>query len=43
MLTDKKDGRRGLIAIEYCVDLAVRSLELYIYGSEERGDREDDL
>ena len=39
----RKDGRRGLIAIEYCVDLAVRSLEVYIYGSEERGEREVDL
>ena len=45
----RKDGGRGLIAIEDCVELAVRGLELYIHGSEEkliqaaRGDRVDDL
>ena len=45
----RKDGGRGLIAIEDCVELAVRGLEVYIYGSEERllhaarGDREDGL
>ena len=32
----RKDGGRGLIAIEDCVELAVRGLELYIHGSEER-------
>ena len=45
----RKDGGRGLIAIEDCVELAVRGLEVYIHGSEERllqaarGDREDGL
>ena len=45
----RKDGGRGLIAIEDCAELAVRGLEVYVYGSEERllqaarGDREDDL
>ena len=45
----RKDGGRGLIAIEDCVELAVRSLEVYVHGSEERllqaarGDRLDDL
>ena len=32
----RKDGGRGLIAIEDCVELAVRSLELYVHGSEEK-------
>ena len=37
-----------MIAIEDCVELAVRSLEVYVHGSEERllqaarGDRVDD-
>ena len=45
----RKDGGRGLIAIEDCVELAVRGLEVYVHGSEERllqaarGDREDGL
>ena len=45
----RKDGRRGLIAIEDCVELAVRGLEVYVHGSEERlvqaatGDRVDGL
>ena len=45
----RKDGGRGLKAIEDCVDLAVRGLEVYVHGSEERliqaarGDRVDDL
>ena len=45
----KKDGGRGLIAVEYCLELAVRSLEVYVHGSEEkllqaaRGDRVDGL
>ena len=44
-----RDGGRGLIAIEDCVELAVRSLEVYVHGSEERllqaatGDRVDGL
>ena len=32
----RKDGGRGLIAIEDCVELAVRGLEVYVHGSEER-------
>ena len=32
----RKDGGRDLIAIEDCVELAVRSLEVYVRGSEER-------
>ena len=38
-----------MIAIEDCVELAVRGLEVYVHGSEERllqagrGDRVDDL
>ena len=45
----RKDGGRGLIAIEDCVELAVRGLEVYVHGSEERllqaarEDRVDDL
>ena len=32
----RKDGGRGLIATEDCVKLAVRHLEVYAHGSEER-------
>ena len=32
----RKDGGRGLIAIEDCVELAVRGLEVHVHGSEER-------
>ena len=45
----RKDGGRGLIAIEDCVELTVRSLEVYVHRREERlphaarGDRVDDL
>ena len=45
----KKDGGRGLIAIEDCVKLTIRGLEVYVHGSEKRlllaarGDREDGL
>ena len=45
----RKSGGKRLIAIEDCIELAVRSLELYVYGSEERliqaarGDRSDGL
>ena len=45
----RKDGGRGLMAIEGCVVLAVRGLEVYAHGSEERlletarGDRVDGL
>ena len=43
----RKDVGRGLIAIEDCVELAVRGLEVYVHRSEERliqaarGDRVD--
>ena len=45
----KKDGRRCFIAIEDCVELAVRGLEVYVHRSQERliqavrGDRVDGL
>ena len=45
----RKNGGKGLIAIEDCVELAVRYLEIYVYGSEKRllqaakGDRVDGL
>ena len=29
-------GGRGLISIEDCVELAMRDLEVYVHGSEER-------
>ena len=32
----RKDEGRVLIAIEDCVELAVRGLEVYIHGSEQR-------
>ena len=32
----RNDGGRGLITIDDCVDLAVRGLEVYVHGSEER-------
>ena len=32
----RKDGGRSLIAFEDCLELAVRGLEVYFYGSEER-------
>ena len=32
----RKDGGRGLIAIEYCIELAVRYLKVCVHGSEER-------
>ena len=45
----RKEGERGLISIEDCVKLAVRGLEVYVHGSEERlikvarGDKIDGL
>ena len=45
----RKEGGRGLISIEDCVELAIRGLGVYIHGSEERliqaarGDKIDDL
>ena len=32
----RKEGGRGLISIEDCVELAIRSLKVYVQGSEER-------
>ena len=32
----RKEGGRGLISIEDCVKLAIRGLEVYAHGSEER-------
>ena len=31
----KKEGERGLISIEDCVELAIRGLEVCVHGSEE--------
>ena len=45
----KKEGERGLISIEDCVELAIRGLEVHVHGSEERliqaarGDKIDGL
>ena len=45
----RKEGGRGLISIEDCVELAIRRLEMYVHGSEEiliqavRGDKIDGL
>ena len=39
MLTNfmpRKDGGKGYIAVEDCVELAARGLEVYVGGSEER-------
>ena len=32
----RKEGGRGLISIEDCVELAIRGLEVYVHGSQER-------
>ena len=32
----RKEGGRGLISIKDCVELAIRGLEVYVHGSEER-------
>ena len=32
----RKEGGRGLISIEDCVELAIRGMEVYVHGSEER-------
>ena len=32
----RKEGRRGLISTEDCVELAIRGLEVYVHGSEKR-------
>ena len=45
----KKEGRRVLISIDDCVELAIRGLEVYVHGSVERlikatrGDKMDAL
>ena len=45
----RKEGGRGLISIDDCVELAIRCMEIYVYGSEERlvqaarGDKIDGL
>ena len=45
----RKEGGRGLTSIEDCVELAIRGLEVYVHGSEERliqaarGDKIDGL
>ena len=45
----RKEGGRGLISIDDCVELAIRGLEFYVHGSEERliqaarGDKIDGL
>ena len=45
----RKEGGRGLISIEYCIELEIRGLEVYVHGSEERliqaarGDKIDGL
>ena len=45
----RKEGGRGLISTEECVELAIRGLEVYVRGSEERliqasrGDKIDGL
>ena len=45
----RKEGERGLISIEDCVELAIRDLEVYVHGSEDRliqaarGDKVDGL
>ena len=45
----RKEGGRGLISTEDCIDLAIIRLEVYVHGSEERlvqaarGDKIDGL
>ena len=45
----RKEGGRGLISIEDCIELAIRGLEVYVHVSEERliqavrGDKIDGL
>ena len=45
----RKEGGRGLISIEDCVEFAIRGLEVYVHGSEKRlmqaarGDKIDGL
>ena len=35
----RKEWGFGLISIQYCIELAIRGLEVYIHGSEEDWDR----
>ena len=45
----RKESEKCFISIEDCVELAIRGLEMYVYGSEERliqavrGDKVDGL
>ena len=45
----RKEGGTGLVSIEDCAELAIRGLEVYVHGSEERlmqatkGDKRDGL
>ena len=32
----RKEGGRGLISLEDCVELPIRGFEVYVHGSEER-------
>ena len=34
----RKEGGKGLISIEDCVELTIRGLEVYVHGSEEKID-----
>ena len=49
MYIPRKDGGTGVIAIDNCVEVAVKGLEVYIHGSQERllqaarGERVDGL
>ena len=36
LYTPRKEGGRGLISVEDCVELAIRGSEVYVHGSEER-------
>ena len=36
MYIPRKEAGRGLISTEDCVELAIRGLEVYVHGSEER-------
>ena len=36
LYSQSKKGRRGLISTEDCVELAIKGLEVYVHGSEER-------
>ena len=36
LYVSRKEGGRGLISTEDCVELPIRGLEVYIHGTEER-------